>query len=176
MPDLWYAILAGSLVLYVLLDGFDLGAGILHRVMARGTDERRQILNAIGPWWDANEVWLLAAFGALIIAFPRAMASAFSGFYFAIFLVLWGLIGRGVAIEARHQISHPLWTSFWDTAFAGSSLLLAMLFGVLLGNVVRGVPLDGEGWFALTLFTDFRGRPPVGVLDVYTLATGAFST
>jgi cytochrome d ubiquinol oxidase subunit II len=175
MPELWYAIVAAMLALYAVLDGFDLGAGALHLLVARGERERRQLLSAIGPYWDANEVWLLAAGGALFVAFPRALSAGLSGFYFAIFLVLWCLIGRGVAIEFRHQIHAPLWAAFWDAIFAVASALLALFFGVALGNLVRGVPLDSNGWFALPLFTSFLPRGEAGILDVYTLAAGLFA-
>lgn len=175
MHEIWYAIVAAMLALYAVLDGFDLGAGALHLIVARSEYQRRQLLSAIGPYWDANEVWLIAAGGALFVAFPRALAAGLSGFYFAIFLVLWCLIGRGIAIEFRHQIVAPLWASFWDTVFAGASALLALFFGVALGNLVRGVPLDRDGWFALPLFTNFTTRGAIGTLDAYTLAAGAFA-
>jgi cytochrome d ubiquinol oxidase subunit II len=118
---------------------------------------------------------LLATGGALFLAFPGVLAAGLSGFYLAIFLVLWCLIGRGIAIEFRSHLADGLWRAFWDTVFPITSLLLALLFGVALGNVLRGIPLDADGWFELPLFTDFTTRPPVGILDVYTLAVGAFA-
>ncbi len=175
MADLWYAIVAGMLTVFVLLDGYDFGAGLLHRWVARDDDERRRVIAAIGPFWDGNEVWLLAAGGALFMAFPAVLSAGLSGFYFAIFLVIWCLIGRGLALEFRSHVSDPLWRSFWDTVFMASSLLLAMCFGVALGNVVRGVPLSADGWFALPLFTTFRTTGAVGILDGYTLAIGVFA-
>lgn len=175
MADLWYAIVAGMLTVFVLLDGYDFGAGMLHRWLARDEDERRRVLAAIGPFWDGNEVWLLAAGGALFMAFPAVLAAGLSGFYFAIFLVLWCLIGRGLAVEFRSHVQDPLWRSFWDTAFMLTSALLALFFGVALGNVVRGVPLSADGWFTLPLFTTFRTTGEVGILDVYTLAVGLFA-
>lgn len=175
MVELWYAIVAGMLVVYVVMDGFDFGAGILHLTVTRNDRERREVLAAIGPYWDGNEVWLLAAGGSLFLAFPSVLAAGLSGFYFAIFLVLWCLIGRGIAIEFRSHMREPLWRAFWDTVFCGSSLLLAVLFGAALGNVIRGVPLDADGWFALTLFTHFRPTPPVGILDWYTVLVGVFA-
>ena len=175
MAEVWYAIVALMLAAYVVLDGYDFGAGMLHRIVARSDDERRRVLAAIGPFWDGNEVWLLAAGGALFLAFPAALAAGLSGFYFAIFLVLWCLIARGVAIEFRSHLADSMWRAFWDTVFPSSSLLLALLFGVALGNIVRGVPVDADGWFTLALFTDFSTRPPVGILDGYTLAVGAFA-
>ena len=175
MVEAWFAIVALSLTLYAVLDGFDLGAGAAHLFVARTDDERRTVLGAIGPFWDGNEVWLLAAGGALFMAFPGVLASGLSGFYFAIFLVIWCLIGRGLAVEFRSHVTDPLWRSFWDTVFMATSLLLALFFGVALGNVVRGVPLSADGWFSLALFTDFSARPPVGILDWYTIVTGLFA-
>jgi len=175
MVELWYAIVALMFAAYVVLDGFDFGAGMLAPFVARTDTERRQVLAAIGPFWDGNEVWLLAAGGALFVAFPRALASGISGFYLAIFLVLWCLIGRGVAIEFRSHIHDPLWRTVWDAVLPVTSALLALFFGVAFGNLVRGVPLDAEGWFALTLFTSFLPTDPVGILDVYTVGAGVFA-
>lgn len=175
MPDVWYGIVALTLTLFVVLDGYDFGAGMLHLAVARTDDERRSVIAAVGPFWDGNEVWLLAAGGALFMAFPRVLASGLSGFYFAIMLVVWCLIGRGVALELRSHVADPLWRAFWDTGFSIASLLLALFFGTALGNVIRGVPLDPDGWFSLALFTDFSARPPVGILDRYTLLVGVFA-
>jgi cytochrome bd ubiquinol oxidase subunit II len=175
MVELWFAIVALTLTAYVVFDGFDFGAGALHLVVAKTNDERRQVLGAIGPFWDGNEVWLLAAGGTLFVAFPKVLASGLSGFYFAIFLVLWALILRGVAIEFRSHVTAPLWRSFWDTVFSAASASLAILFGAALGNLVRGLPLDASGWFSLPLFTDFTPRNPVGILDWYTVLTGVFA-
>jgi len=176
MVELWYAIIAIMFTLYVVMDGFDLGAGMLHLFVARTNDERRQVLSAIGPYWDANEVWLIAAGGALFVAFPTVLASGLSGFYFALFLVLWSLILRGVSIEFRSHVQDGLWREFWDRGFATGSILLAIFFGVALGNLLRGVPLEKSGWFALTLFTDFSARAPAGILDWYTMLVGLFAT
>jgi cytochrome bd ubiquinol oxidase subunit II len=175
MFELWYGIAALMLAMYVALDGFDLGAGILSPFVARSDPERRQVLAAIGPFWDGNEVWLLAAGGALFVAFPRVLASGISGFYLAIILVLWCLLGRGIAIEFRSHISDPLWRGAWDFVFAAASTLLAVFLGAAFGNLMRGVPLDADGWFALALFTDFTARDPVGILDWYTILTGVFA-
>jgi cytochrome d ubiquinol oxidase subunit II len=163
------------LTMYVVMDGFDLGAGVLHLLVARSNDERRRVLAAIGPYWDANEVWLLATGGALFVAFPKVLASGLSGFYFAIFLVLWCLILRGISIEFRSHVTSPLWRAFWDSAFGIGSLLLCIFFGCALGNLLRGLPLDADGWFSLSLFTDFSARPPVGILDWYTVLVGVFA-
>lgn len=175
MFELWFAIVALMLTAYVVLDGFDLGAGALHLSVARTDTERRTVLAAIGPFWDANEVWLLAAGGALFVAFPRVLAAGLSGFYLAIFLVLWCLILRAVAIEFRSHVGDRLWRGFWDGTFALASGLLPVLFGAALGNVIRGVPLTADGWFQLTLFTSFQPRDPVGILDWYTVLAGVFA-
>lgn len=175
MFELWFAILAFMLAVYVVLDGYDLGAGALHLGVARDDGERRAVLGAIGPYWDANEVWLLAAGGVLFVAFPRALSAGLSGFYLAIFLVLWCLIGRGIAIEFRSHVASPLWRRFWDVAFCATSALLPVLFGAALGNLIRGVPLTADGWFQLPLFTDFSARAPVGILDWYTVLAGGFA-
>jgi cytochrome d ubiquinol oxidase subunit II len=175
MVELWYAIVAATIIVYVVLDGFDLGAGALHRMLAKSDDERREIIGAIGPYWDANEVWLIAFGGVLFAAFPRVLASGLSGFYLAIFLVVWSLILRAIAIELRSHLNDRVWRSFWDSTLVFASALLPLLFGVALGNVIRGVPLTQDGWFQLTLFTTFRPRPPVGILDVYTVLVGLFA-
>jgi cytochrome d ubiquinol oxidase subunit II len=175
MEALWFAIVAGMLAVYTVLDGFDFGVGILHRLVARTDEERRTVFAAIGPVWDGNEVWLVAAGGVLFLAFPRVYASAFSGFYLALMLVLWLLILRGVAIESRSRLEDPLWRDFWDAIFSLASLLLAFVLGVALANVVRGVPLDAGGSFFIPLFTDFRPGTRPGVFDWYTALVGIFT-
>src|SRR6266700_3766084 len=173
MPTLWFILVAGMLIMYVLLDGFDLGAGIIHLLVARSNSERRLVLLAIGPVWDGNEVWLIAAGGTLFFSFPLLYASSFSGFYLPLIIVLWLLMGRGVAIELRSRIPDPVWISFWDGIFFLGSSLLAIFFGVALGNVVRGVPLNSQGYFFEPLWTDFNpfsANP--GILDWYTILTG----
>jgi cytochrome d ubiquinol oxidase subunit II len=175
MVELWYGIVAAMLTAYVVLDGFDLGAGSLHLWVARGDAERRQVLAAIGPYWDANEVWLIATGGALFVAFPGVLASGLSGFYLAIFLVLWCLLLRGIAIEFRGHVEDPMWRAWWDAIFGLASALLAVCFGAALGNLIRGLPLDAHGWFGLAFFTDFSARAPVGILDWYTVAAGGFA-
>src|SRR5437588_6983181 len=163
MEMVWFAMVAAMLTVYAVLDGFDFGTGILHRLVARTDEERRTVLAAIGPVWDGNEVWLIAAAGVLFLAFPRVYAGAFSGFYLALMIVLWLLILRGVAIESRSRQENPLWREFWDTTFSLASALLAVVLGVTLGNVVRGVPLDGTGLFFVPLFTDFQPSARPGV-------------
>lgn len=175
MAETWYGIVVFMLTAYVVLDGFDLGAGVLHLFVARTDPERRQVLAAIGPFWDGNEVWLLAAGGALFVGFPRVLSSGISGFYFAIFLVLWCLILRGVSIELRSHVANTIWRKTWDAGFAAASVLLPVFFGAALGNLIRGVPLDADGWFELTLFTSFRPTPRPGILDWYTVLVGTFA-
>jgi cytochrome d ubiquinol oxidase subunit II len=140
----WFLLIGVLLAGYAILDGFDLGVGFWH-LFARKDEERRIFLKAIGPVWDGNEVWLLTAGGALFAAFPPVYASVFSGFYLALVLVLLGLIFRVVSIEFRSQLQDPGWRSRWDLAFSLGSVLPALLFGVALGNLVRGLPLDESG-------------------------------
>lgn len=176
MDVLWFAIVAGMLAIYVVLDGFDFGVGIVHRFVARTDDERRVVLSSIGPVWDGNEVWLIAAGGVLFMAFPSVYATAFSGFYLALMIVLWLLILRGVALEFRSAQENPLWREFWDSVFALASGALAFVFGAALGNLVRGVPLDEHGLRSMPLFTDFRPTGHAGLFDWYTLLVGVFAT
>jgi cytochrome d ubiquinol oxidase subunit II len=168
----WYIILTFMLSCYVLLDGFDLGAGAMHLLIAGTDQERRMVLKAIGPVWDGNEVWLLASGGTLFFAFPAFYASSFSGFYLPLMMVLWLLMIRAVGIEFRGHVNDSLWKSFFDVAFSVSSLLLAIFFGVALGNVIRGVPLNGEGFFFEPLWTTFTVTSVPGILDWYTILTG----
>ncbi len=175
MEILWFCLVAFMITGYVVLDGFDLGAGIVHLVVARTETERRQVFAAIGPVWDGNEVWLLAGGGTLYFAFPALYSSSFSGFYLPLMVVLWLLILRALSIEFRNHIDSPAWKPLWDAVFAGASALLAIFFGAALGNVVRGVPLDGRGEFFLPLWTDFRSGPEAGVLDWYTILVALFA-
>src|ERR1700680_2264005 len=172
MPTLWFMIVAVMVAAYVVLDGFDLGAGVIYLGAARTPDERRSILRAIGPVWDGNEVWLLSAGGTLYFACPRLYASSFSGFYLPLTIVLWLLILRGVGIEFRAHIENRVWQDFFDVIFSISSILLALFFGAALGNVVRGVPLDSTGYFFEPLWTSFKLSPHTGILDWYTVLTG----
>src|SRR5438477_12103889 len=135
MEIIWFCIVAVMLAAYVVLDGFDLGAGVIHLFAARNDAERRELIGSIGPVWDGNEVWLIAAGGTLYFAFPGLYASSFSGFYLALMIVLWLLILRGISIEFRSHVNSELWSNFWDVIFAGASVLLAIFFGAALGNV-----------------------------------------
>src|SRR5258708_2699429 len=158
MATLWFILLGFMLITYVLLDGFDLGAGVLHLVGARSDAERRIILRAIGPVWDGNEVWLIAVGATLLFTFPLLYASSFSGFYLPLFIVLWLLILRGIAIELRNHVGNPVWMSFWDGTFFVGSSLLAFFYGVAAAHVIPGVALHPPVAFLRTLWTDFDPR------------------
>lgn len=175
MASAWFVLLGFMLVMYVVLDGFDLGAGILHLWLARDDRERRSVLAAIGPVWDGNEVWLIAAGGLMVFAFPRAYAVAFSGFYLPLMMVLWLLVIRGISIELRSHHDNSLWRQFFDVTFAGASALLAIVLGVALANVIRGVPIDESGYFIGPLFTDFTPSERPGALDWYTVSAGVLA-
>jgi len=178
METIWFMLVAVMIAMYVVLDGFDLGAGIVQLLVAHTDRERRQVLRSIGPVWDGNEVWLLAGGGTLYFAFPALYASSFSGFYLPLMMVLWLLILRGIAIEFRDHIDSLVWKPFWDAVFGGASALLAIFFGAALGNVVRGVPLNQNNEFFLPLWTNFGLGRDVGILDWYTVlvAVTAFAT
>jgi cytochrome d ubiquinol oxidase subunit II len=175
MADLWFWIVAVMLAAYVVLDGFDLGVGILFPFVARTEDERQQAIRAIGPVWDGNEVWLLAAGGTLFFAFPLVYASSFSGFYMPLMIGLWLLILRGLAVELRGHFVDPLWRSFFGGLFFFSSTLLAIFFGAALANVVRGVPLGADNYFYLPLWTNWRTGANPGILDWYTVIGGVMA-
>lgn len=148
---IWFVLVGLLLAGYAVLDGFDLGVGVLYPFVTDSDEERATLRSSIGPFWDGNEVWLLTGAGALFAAFPPVYATAFSGFYLALILALAGLIFRAVAIEFRSK--DPAWGRFWDWAFFGGSLLPALLYGVAVGNLVRGVPLDARGEYAGTFLT-----------------------
>src|ERR1700689_2526278 len=175
METLWFMIVAVMVAAYVVLDGFDIGAGAIYLGAGKNTDERRKILRAIGPVWDGNEVWLIAAGGTLYFAFPALYASGFSGFYLPLIMVLWLLIVRGVSIEFRNHIRSAFWQPMGDFLFCASSVLLAVFFGAALGNVVRGVPLDASGYFFEPLWTNFRLGEETGILDWYTILVGVLA-
>jgi cytochrome bd ubiquinol oxidase subunit II len=172
METLWFVVVAVMLTAYVVLDGFDLGAGVIYLFVARNHSERRTVLRAIGPVWDGNEVWLLAAGGTLYFAFPQLYASSFSGFYLPLMMVLWLLMLRAIGIEFRSQVENPVWQGFFDVVFCVASALLAIFFGAALGNVIRGVPLGADGYFFEPLWTNWRVGPHPGILDWYTVMAG----
>jgi len=175
MPGLWFWIVGVMVTAYVVLDGFDLGAGAIYLAIAKTDEERRRVLRAIGPVWDGNEVWLLAAGGTLYFAFPQLYASSFSGFYLPLMMVLWLLMLRAIGIEFRAHVNHPVWTNFFDVVFSVSSILLAIFFGAALGNVVRGVPLDASRYFFEPLWTNFQLSAQPGILDWYTVLIGVMA-
>ena len=150
MLTTWFLLVAGMIAAYVVLDGFDLGVGALYLFIASTDRERKLLLRTFGPVWDGNEVWLLAAGGTLYFAFPLLYASAFSGFYLPLMIVLWLLIFRGIGVELRAHVDSAVWRGFFDGCFAFSSLLLTIFYGAALGNVVRGVPLNADGYFITT--------------------------
>ena len=147
MIAIWFAVVSFMLIAYVVLDGRNFGAGMLHWFVAKTPPERRQVVAAIGPLWSWHEVWLVGFGGTLVAVFPRLMASAFSGYYLALMLILWGLILRGISLEVAGHINDRLWQGFWHFVFVFASFLLAILFGTAAGNLERGVPLDPQGNF-----------------------------
>ena len=149
LNNLWFVLFVAIVAGYLVLDGFDLGVGMLHPFVARSDTERRVVLNSIGPIWDGNEVWLVVAGGVLFAAFPFVYAALLSGFYWAMMLLLIGLILRAVAIEFRSRRESPAWRKTWDYVFFVASLALAVLLGVAFGNIVSGVPLNASGQVAI---------------------------
>jgi cytochrome d ubiquinol oxidase subunit II len=172
MGFVWFWIVAVMVAVYVVLDGFDIGVGILYPILASCEQDRRVMMRSIGPVWDGNEVWLLAGGGTLYFAFPLLYASAFSGFYLPLMIVLWLLIGRGVSIELRSHVDNGVWRSLFDGIFFLSSALLAIFLGAALANVIRGVPIGADSYFFLPLWTNWRVGPNPGILDWYTVIGG----
>ena len=183
MELFWYIVLMTMLAIYVILDGYDFGAGIIHLFFAKKEKDKKAITNAIGPFWDANEVWLIASGGVLFFAFPTLYASSFSGFYLPLMMILWLLIFRAIGLELRGQVHNRMWEAIWDKAFGISSLLLALFFGVALGNVVRGVNLGNvvngvstheAHFFFLPLWnpTFSPHAEELGIIDWFTLLLG----
>lgn len=165
LNTIWFLLIGVLLIGYAILDGFDLGVGVLH-LFARDNRERRINLNAIGPVWDGNEVWLLTGGGALFAAFPVIYATAFSGFYLAFMILLFALIFRAVSLEFRGQVDSPGWQSVWDWSFGLGSLLPAILFGVAVGNILRGLPVAADASLHV---------PFVALLNPYALLIGILS-
>jgi cytochrome d ubiquinol oxidase subunit II len=171
----WYFVISFILIVYVILDGRNFGAGMIHWLVARTPQERRQVVAAIIPLSSWHEVWLISFGGTVLAVFPRLLAVSFSGYYLALFLILWCLILRGMALEVGGHIPDRLWQQFWDFVFVLSSFLLAVLFGAAAGNTARGVPLDASGTFSMAFFTDFNVRGYVGILDWYTVSVALFA-
>src|SRR6478752_2860671 len=169
---IWFWLVAVMIVGYVVLDGFDLGVGVLHLFLVRTEAERHASLRSIGPVWDGNEVWLLAGGGTLYFAFPLLYASAFSGFYLPLMIVLWLLVLRGVSLELRNHIDVGVWLALLDGVFGLSSALLTIFFGAALANVLRGVPLHDDVYFFLPLWTNWKPGVSPGILDWYTVIGG----
>ncbi len=167
---IWFMLLGVLLTGYGVLDGFDLGVGILH-LFARGDDERRVFLNSIGPIWDGNEVWLVTFAGALFASFPTVYAAAYSGFYLLFMVALFGLIFRAVSIEFRSKQTHQIWRTFWDVCFFLSSVTVTFLFGVVVGNLFLGVPLDSNQEFVGKLSLLFR--PYAVLVGLFAIAAAA---
>ena len=166
MSDVAFVILAFMIAVYVLLDGYDLGVAALAPFISRNEDDRASAMHAIGPYWNGNEVWLIAAGGVSFALFPLAYASAFSGFYLPFMVVLWLLMFRGIAMEVREHFPSDLWHTFWDTAFSVSSAMLILIFGLTIGNLVRGLPLHASGFFFGTF---------AFLLNPYAFAVGLFA-
>lgn len=161
---IWFLLVGILIIGYAVLDGFDLGVGIIH-LFTKDENEKRINLNAIGPVWDGNEVWLLTGGGALFAAFPIVYATVFSGFYLAFMLLLAALIFRAVSFEFR-KYSEPKDKKYWDLAFGIGSLVPALLYGVAIGNILRGLPIDVKGAYHGSF---------LGLLNPYALAVGAVS-
>lgn len=165
LNTIWFLLVGVLIIAYAILDGFDLGVGILH-LLAKNDHERRISLNSVGPVWDGNEVWLLTGGGALFAAFPVVYATVFSAFYLALMLLLFALIFRAVSLEFRSKEESNAWRSSWDWAFFLGSLIPALLFGVALGNIMRGIPLDASHVFKGSFF---------GLLNPYSIVIGLLS-
>jgi cytochrome d ubiquinol oxidase subunit II len=172
MGFIWFWLVAVMIVGYVVLDGFDLGVGVLHLFLVRDESDRLSTLRSIGPVWDGNEVWLLAGGGTLYFAFPLLYASAFSGFYLPLMIVLWLLVLRGISLELRNHLDLGVWRTLLDGLFGIASGLLTIFYGAALANVIRGVPLRPDGYFFLPLWTNWQPGGNPGILDWYTVIGG----
>jgi len=167
----WFFLIGVLFTGYAVLDGFDLGVGFWY-LFTKKNKERKALIKSIAPFWDGNEVWLLAGGGALFAAFPHVYATVFSGFYLALMLVLYALIFRAVSIECRDKLTSPSWVKFWDYAFSFGSILPALLFGVALGNILRGIPLDKGMNFSGSFFTLLNPYALlIGLLGLFMIST-----
>ncbi len=160
---IWFILITVLFVGFFFLEGFDYGVGILHPFVAKNDMERRVVMNSIGPFWDGNEVWMITAGGALFASFPEWYATLFSGFYLALVLILFALILRGISFEFRSKVENPSWRKLWDGTFFVGSLFAALLWGVAVGNLLRGVPIGPDKYY-------HGGLLPL--LNPYALATG----
>ena len=186
MEIFWYVLISVVLAMFFVLDGYDFGTGIIHLFFAKKEKDKEVIAKSAGLFWDSNEVWLVAAGGMLFMAFPTFYASVFSGFYLPLIIVLWLIVFRAIGLEFRGQFNYQMWKDIWDTSFGVSSLLLALFFGIALGNIVRGVNLGGvengvslyEGhYFFLPLWNDNFSplSETPGVIDWFTIIIGFIS-
>ena len=186
MELFWYILIGIVLAVFFILDGYDFGAGIIHLFFAKTEEDKEVITKSAGLFWDSNEVWLVAGGGMLFMAFPTFYASVFSGFYLPLIIVLWLMVFRAIGLEFRSQFHYQMWKDLWDTSFGVSSLLLALFFGVALGNIVRGVNLGSvqngistqeAHYFFLPLwnssFSPLTDHP--GVIDWFTIIIGIIS-
>ncbi len=178
LQTVWFVLIAVLFAGYAVLDGFDFGVGALH-LFAKKEEERRVLLNAIGPFWDGNEVWLVVGGGALFAAFPEVYATLFSGFYLAFMLLLFSLILRAVAIEFRSKENAAAWRSLWDVVFSASSILASLIWGVAAANLVQGIPLRADREFHgsfLSLFHPFSLLAGVSTVALFMLHAAAYLT
>ncbi len=179
LNTLWFVLITVLFVGFFFLEGFDYGVGILLPWLGEDDRERRVIINTIGPVWDGNEVWMITAGGALFAAFPHVYATLFSGFYLALVLILLALIVRGVAFEFRSKDDSPAWRRRWDWAIFGGSLIPALLWGVAMGNLLRGVPIDADKTYVgsfFTLLNPYGLAAGLATLAVFTLHGAVFLT
>lgn len=179
LGTLWFVLIAVLFIGFFFLEGFDYGVGILHPFIAKDDSERRMVINTIGPFWDGNEVWLLTAGGAMFAAFPNWYATMFSGFYLALVVILLALILRGVAFEFRSKDDRPGWRRGWDWALFFGSAIPALLWGVAVGNLARGVPIDADMHYVGTFFDLLNPYSLVGgvlTFGVFTLHGALFLT
>ncbi len=166
LPTLWFWLIGVLFIGFFILEGFDYGVGILLPFLGKDDDERRVLINTIGPFWDGNEVWVIAAGAAMFGAFPHWYATMFSGFYLALVVLLLALIARGVAFEFRSKDARRGWRNFWDWMIFIGSLVPALLWGVAFGNLMRGVPINAQMEYAGDFFT---------LLNPYALLVGIFT-
>mgnify|MGYP000993850090 FL=1 len=167
---IWFVLIIVLLIGYAVLDGFVLGVGTIY-LSVKGDKERRILLRSIGPFWNGNEVWLVAGGGALFAAFPVVYASLFSGFYIPLILLLFSIIFRAIDIEFRNKEESKLWKSFWDISLSVASILILLLFGVAVGNLIIGLPIADDGYFRINVFELFTPFPIlVGLLSVFFFA------